>query len=59
LSFGLREKRGQWGPAGPKAEWAGKGGRAESEEQRFLNYKLDFEIYQGFGNLHKENKEEF
>jgi hypothetical protein len=24
-------------PAGPKAEWAGKGSRAESEEKRFLN----------------------
>jgi hypothetical protein len=34
---GLREKRGQRGPAGPKAEWAGKGGRVESEEERFLN----------------------
>jgi hypothetical protein len=25
------------GPAGPKAEWAGKGSRVESEEERFLN----------------------
>jgi hypothetical protein len=29
-------------PAGPKAEWAGKGSRAESEEEGFLNKKLDF-----------------
>jgi hypothetical protein len=28
---------GPAGPAGPKAEWAGKGSRAESEEERFLN----------------------
>jgi hypothetical protein len=25
------------GPAGAKAKWAGKGSRAESEEERFLN----------------------
>jgi hypothetical protein len=25
------------GPTGPKAEWAGKGGRVESEGERFLN----------------------
>jgi hypothetical protein len=37
VGFGLRDKRGQRGPAGPKDEWAGKGGRAESEEERFLN----------------------
>jgi hypothetical protein len=37
VGFSLWEKRGQRGPAGPKAEWAGKGGRAESEEERFLN----------------------
>jgi hypothetical protein len=28
---------GPAGPAGLKAEWAGKGSRAESEEERFLN----------------------
>jgi hypothetical protein len=28
---------GPTGPAGWKAEWAGKGSRAESEEERFLN----------------------
>jgi hypothetical protein len=30
--FGPRE-----GPAGPKADWAGKVSRAESEEEEFLN----------------------
>jgi hypothetical protein len=35
----LRPARGEGpaGPAGPKAEWAGKGSQAESEEERFLN----------------------
>jgi hypothetical protein len=28
---------GPVGLAGPKADWAGKGSRAESEEERFLN----------------------
>jgi hypothetical protein len=37
VGFGPQEKRGQRGPAGPKAKWAGKGGRAESEEESFLN----------------------
>jgi hypothetical protein len=42
---GLGRQSGLWpaggegppGPAGPKAEWAGKGSRAESEEERFLS----------------------
>jgi hypothetical protein len=37
-----------------KGRVALKVGRAESEEV-FLNQKLDFGTYQGFGNLHKEN----
>jgi hypothetical protein len=31
------ERRGPAVPAGPKAEWASKGSRAEIEEERFLN----------------------
>jgi hypothetical protein len=30
-------EEGLVGPAGPKAEWAGKGSGAESEEERLLN----------------------
>jgi hypothetical protein len=35
--FGLWGVEGPAGSAGPKAEWAGKVSRAESEEERFLN----------------------
>jgi hypothetical protein len=42
VSFDLWEKRGQRGPAGPKAEWAGKGGRAESEEESFFKLEIRF-----------------
>jgi hypothetical protein len=42
VSFDLWEKRGQRGPTGPKAEWAGKGGRAESEEESFFKLEIRF-----------------
>jgi hypothetical protein len=44
VGFGLREKRGQWGPTGPKAEWAARSAEAKMK-------KKIFELEIGFWNL--------
>jgi hypothetical protein len=51
VGFGLREKRGQWGPAGPEAEWAARsvGPKARKNNFRIKNWIFEFtkalEIY--------------
>ncbi len=41
VGFGLREKRGQRGPAGPKAEWAARSAGPKARK-RISELKLDF-----------------
>jgi hypothetical protein len=44
VGCGLRERRGQWEPAGPKAEWAARSARPKMK-------KKIFELEIGFCNL--------
>jgi hypothetical protein len=44
VGFNLRERRGQWEPAGPKAEWAARstGPKARKKNFRIKNWIFEF-----------------